>query len=71
MGAAGAAGGGAMGLTEVALQEGQRGSVAEVDGELWVDLPLQLHQLPDPVSRQEGEVGEALMDCSSEERRRS
>lgn len=71
MGAAGAAGGGATGLTEVALQEGQCGSVAEVDGELGVDLPLQLHQLPDPVSGQEGEVGKALVDCSSEERRRS
>lgn len=57
-------------LTEVALQEGQRGSVAEVDGELRVNLPFELHQLPDPVSGQEGEVGEALVDRSSGERRR-
>lgn len=48
-------------LTQVALQEGERRSVAEVDGDLGVDLSFQLHQLPDPVSCQEGEVGEALV----------
>lgn len=60
-----------MDLTEMALQEGERGFVAEVDGELGVNLPFQLHQLPDPVSRQEGEVGEALVDRSSGKRRQS
>lgn len=48
-------------LTQMALQEGQRRFVAEVDGDLGVDLSFQLHQLPDPVSCQEGEVGEALV----------
>lgn len=48
-------------LTQVALQEGERRFVAEVDGDLGVDLSFQLHQLPDPVSCQEGEVGEALV----------
>lgn len=60
-----------MELTEMALQEGERGFVAEVDGELRVNLPFQLHQLPYPVSCQEGEVGEALVDRSSGERRQS
>ena len=49
-------------LTEVPLQERQRRPVAEVHGHCWVDLPLQLHHLPDPVPRQEGEVREALVD---------
>lgn len=60
-----------MHLTEMALQKGQGGSVAEVDGQLRVNLPFQLQQLPDPVSRHEGEVGEALVDRSSGERRPS
>lgn len=55
----------------MALQEGQRGFVAEVDGDFRVNLPFQLHHLPDPVSCQEGEVGEALVDRSSGERRQS
>ncbi len=54
-------------LTEMLLQKGKCGFVAEIYGELWVDLPLQLHQLTDPVARQEGEVWETLVDCSSDE----
>lgn len=54
-------------LTEMALQEGERCSVAEVHGQLGVDLSLQLHQLPDPVARQEGEVWETLVNRASDE----
>lgn len=54
-------------LTEMALQEGERCSVAEVHGQLGVDLSLQLHQLPDPVARQEGEVWETLVDRAPDE----
>lgn len=51
----------------MALQEGKRGFVGEVYGELGVDVSLQLHQLPDPVARQEGEVWETLVDRPSDE----
>lgn len=53
----------------MALQEGERCFVGEVDGDLGVDLSFQLHQLPDPVSCQEGEVGEALVHRPSGEGR--
>lgn len=56
-------------LTKMALQEGKRGFVGEVYGELGVDVSLQLHQLPDPVARQEGEVWETLVDRPSDETR--
>lgn len=51
----------------MALQEGKCGFVGEVYGELGVDVSLQLHQLPDPVARQEGEVWETLVDRPSDE----
>lgn len=65
------AGGSIAALTEVALQEGKRCFVGKVNGELGVDLPFELQQLPDPVTRQEGEVWETLVDCSSEEEKQS
>lgn len=65
------AGGSITALTEVALQEGKRCFVGKVNGELGVDLPFELQQLPDPVTRQEGEVWETLVDCSSEEETQS
>lgn len=58
-----------MALTQVALQEGQRCLVGEVDGDFGVNLSFQLHQLSDPVACQEGEVGEALVHRSSGEGR--
>lgn len=58
-------------LTQVALQEGQRRPVAKVHGQLGVDLPLQFHQLPDPVDSQEGEVWETLVHRASEEGKES
>lgn len=58
-------------LTQVALQEGQRRPVAKVHGQFGVDLPLQFHQLPDPVPSQEGEVWEALVHRASEVRKRN
>lgn len=58
-----------MALTQMALQEGERCLVGEVDGHLGVNLSFQLHQLPDPVTCQEGEVGEALVHRSPGEGR--
>lgn len=49
----------------MALQKGQRCFVGEVYGDFWVDLSLQLHELPDPVARQESEVWETLVNCTS------
>lgn len=51
----------------MALQEGKCCFVGEVYGDLGVDLSLQLHQLTDPVAREEGEVWETLVDRASDE----
>lgn len=60
---------GLQGLTQVALQEGQRRPVAKVHGQLRVDLPLQFHQFPDPVAGQEGKVWETLVHGAPDPRK--
>lgn len=51
-------------LTKMSLQECQRGFVDQVHGNIWVDVSFQLHQLAQPISRQEGEVRKTLVHCT-------